>query len=224
MQPENTNPPTEPQVVVPNGNNSPTTPPDQTQSYDFIMNPKKKKISKNPLAGKSMKQQIIVIGIALVAVFIVINIAKGLLSGKSDKDYYINIVQNQQQLIVLSENALDVNSLSTENRNFAVTTLVSVRSDQVRTLRYLSKQKVKIKPAVLNSKVDLQANKKLAAAIPNDRYNQLFSEISKEKIKNYQSSLVQTYKISDNKATKKVLSQYYDSAELLKKFLKEPST
>jgi len=223
MQPENTNAPNEPQIVVP-GNTPPSnSPSNQSSNYDFILNPKKKKASINPLAGRPIKQQVIMIGIVLIALLIMINIARGLLAGKSDKDYYINIVQNQQQLIVLSENALDVNSLSTENRNYAITTLVSVRSDQVRTLRYLSKQKVKIKPAVLNSKVDLQANKNLAAAIPNDRYNKLFYEVSKEKMKNYQNSLVQTYKITENKGTKKVLSQYYDSSELLKKMLKEPS-
>jgi hypothetical protein len=143
---------------------------------------------------------------------------------RSDNDYYIKIAQNQQQLIVLSDNALKVNSLSVDNRNFAITTLVSIRSDQSRILRYLGKQKIKLKPAVLNKYIDTNANKQLIASIPNDGYNQLFYQVTKEKMQNYQNSLIGIYKITKNKSAKEVLSKDYDSAELLKKMLKEPSS
>lgn len=212
MQSNNTNPiPSQPQPVPnPSGPDS---------SYDFITNPKPQPKKNLLSAANSPWKRVLIVLAGLLIIYFLYTFISGLLSGGSDKPAYLNVSQNQQVIIVLSQEALKNTKLSGENKGFALTASSSVASDQAVINKYLRKNKVKLNPKILNKQVDAASLTKLKNADINNTYNETFQTLMKQKLIKYQASLKQAYVKTKNVAGKKVLSKNYDSANLLLKML-----
>jgi len=217
MQPDNQQPQTPPTTISPSGQSG-------GSDYDFITNASKSPQKSNMFNGKNTLQRVAVVVGLLVIVLIVFSIGRSLLGGKSNTPQFLSVAQNQQQIIELSNNALQVSGLTLENRNFAVTTKVSVASDQKLILNYLKNKKFKTNDQLLNKTIDAKASKKLADSIANNTYNDTFKTIMQEKLQLYQDSLVSAYQSSKTANTKKVLEDISSSADILQKMIENPST
>ena len=209
MQPNN-QPPSN--VIPPTGQSG-------GNEYDFISSTSNAPQATNPLSGGNTFKKVFVILALLVIVLIVFMIGKSLLGGKSNAPQLLAVAQNQQQVILLSKNALEVPGLSNENRNFATTAKLTVGSDQKIILTYLAKKKIKTSDELLNKNIDAEANKKLTTSIDNNTYNETFKTVMKEKLQLYQDSLVPAYKSSTTQKGKDLFNTISESNDLLIKML-----
>ncbi|MEI6755802.1 MAG: hypothetical protein WCK80_02200 [bacterium] len=197
----------------------PTTPAGPDNSYDFITNPKIQP-KKSFLSGADTAwKKILAVLVVIIVVLFLFSFVRGLLSGGSDKDAFLNVSQHQQVIIVLSQEALKNTKLSADNKGFSLTASSSIGSDQLVINKYLRKNKVKINAKVLNKQVSSTTLTKLKNADINNTYNETYQAVMKQELKSYQNSLQQAYVKTKNVAGKKVLTKDYDSAELLLKML-----
>lgn len=230
-------PPQQPQIVTPSQPQSPVAPqpqqPGQTWStqaapppppqhgeYEFIMSPNAAE-SKKPLipVNGSPLVKLALGGVGLILLFIVFSVVRGLLSGPSPYPSYAGIAQDQQNLIHLTTNALDQQSLSTGNRQFAATAKVSLISAQKDMLKYLEKNKYKINDKQLELGISSATDKRLETAAAATTYNSTFNEIVKDELTDYKSHLQQTFQKYEIKNGRALLSENYKQADLLIKQL-----
>lgn len=209
MQPNNQQPQT---VIPPSGQNG-------GSEYDFISSTPDTPKKMNPLNGNNTFQKVIVLAALLAIVLIVFLVGRSLLAPKSNTAELLAVAQNQQQVIALSNSALDVPSLSVSNRNFAITTKSVVTSDQKVVLGYLAKKKIKTSDELLNKKIDTEATKTLTDSIANNTYNENFKKVMKEKIQLYQDSLLPAYNTSTTQKGKDLFNGMSESNDLLLKML-----
>ncbi|MEI8338525.1 MAG: hypothetical protein WCF91_01185 [bacterium] len=209
MQPNNQQPPT---VIPPSGQSS-------GHEYDFITSTASAPQTTSPLGGDNKFKRVLVVLALLVIVLVVLLVGKSLLAGKSNAPQLLAVAQSQQQVIQLSTNALEVPGLSVENRNFAITSKLSVGSDQKIILKNLADKKIKTSDAILNKKIDSVATKKLSDSIANNTYNETFKNTMKEKLQDYQDSLIPAYKSSATQKGKDLFNTMSESNDLLIKML-----
>jgi hypothetical protein len=194
------------------------TPPQH--DYSFITDPSKPPRKRLLPGSGSLLGRVIVVSVGLLLLIIVFVVIKGLLSGGSASPAFVGIAQDQQELIHLATAAGEESGLNETNKNFAVTTQLSLTSAQTDLLTYLSKNGTKVKEKQLALKISATTDQQLSAAATSNTYNETFNTIMQTKLTEYQKDLQQVY---DNKATgkngKELLSKDYAAANLLLKQL-----
>jgi hypothetical protein len=186
--------------------------PQQPQvNYDFIMNPEQQH-KHSPLGGgSSMGMRIAVVLGGVLLLVIIVAIAMSLFKGGGvDEKTFVEIAQEQTEIIRLSDNGID-NSVSQTTKNFAVTAKVSMASEQ-RVLLEGVGLKIPEKQLALkaNSKIDAQLTDAKSAS----NYDATYTSVMKAQLEAYMADLSAAYPKSGPK-TKELLSARYDTAELL---------
>lgn len=193
-------------------------------SYEFIMNPPEPpKQSRFPGSG-SLLSRIAIIGGGLVVLLIIANVARGALSGPSPFPSYVSILQDQQVLIYLSTKALEEDSLSSTNRDFASTTQLSMTSSQAALIGYLATNDQVVDAKVLNAKVTPELDKRLETALAATTYNSTFQEVAKTTLVDYTARMQRTYDAFEGKNGRDLLAKDYKQAELLLEQLNQADT
>lgn len=200
-------------------------PTNQTQSsYEFIMNPPEPPKQSRLPGGGSLLSRIALIGGGLVVLLIIANIARGALSGPSPFPSYVSILQDQQVLIYVSTKALEEDSLSSTNRDFASTTQLSMTSSQTALIGYLATNDQVVDAKVLNAKVTPDLDKRLETALAATTYNSTFQEIAKTTLVDYTARMQRTYDAFEGKKGRDLLAKDYKQAELLLEQLNQAET
>ena len=183
-------------------------------NYDFIVNPTPP--PRRPvLGGSSMLSRILIAGVGLIILIVAFSVIKGLLSGGGNQAAMLHVVQDQQEIIHLTTAAVQVQSISTTNKNFAVTANLVATSQKSQLLAYLQTQHQKVSAAQVNLKLNSSLDTSLTTAIAANTYDQTFSDIMNSQLTDYEAALQLAYKQTPGAHGRKLLTDDYNSAKLL---------
>lgn len=179
--------------------------------YDFITNPGKP--PKKPLlpTGNSMQARIfIVLGGVLVLLIVGILVATLISSsGKGQKETLLKAAQQQTELIRVSKTGID-NARSPAARNLAVTTNLTLQSDQKALLTH-----VKASQKQLALSKDTKTDIALTTAEQSNKFDEVFTETIQSQLAAYQKTLKTAYDGTSSKSLKTSLSEQYTHAGTL---------
>jgi len=185
--------------------------------YDFIMNPGSGNLPKKKggLLGSGSTPTLILAIIGGVILVVVLFVLYSMYGGQPDnKLQLIKVAQQQQELIRISKIGVK-ESTGTQSRNLAMTTQLSLTSDQAPLLASLKKQKVKIGSKQLAGLKSTKTDQMLETAKNNNRFDEEFMEYIQEQLVEYQKNLETAYKETVNKSLKETLKFQYENASVI---------
>ncbi len=166
-----------------------------------------------------MLSRILIVGAGLIILLIAFSIIKGVLSGGGNKAAMLHVVQDQQEIVHLSTAAALVPSISTTNKNFAVSASLVVSSQKSQLLTYLLKQHQKVSLKELHLKVSPSLDAQLTSAAAASTYDLTFRDDMNSQLTDYRAALQLAYKQTPGANGRKLLSEDYSSAVLLQQQL-----
>ena len=188
--------------------------PNQNQ-YDFITDPVvRKKKSLLPSGGFNMsKKMMIVLGVTgfLIVATLIALVYSQLTGGPTNADQLIVVAQQQNELIRISEVAIK-EATGTQAKNLAMTTKLSLRSDQTSLLAALKAQKVKV--GALKT-ADPETDKMLTEATQNNRFDEVYLEHIQKELVDYQKKLETAYKTTEGTKLKATMKTQYENASII---------
>lgn len=202
-------------------NNAPPAPPpyqpmpQPSNPYEFITDSgqsSKRKL----LPGSSKKGRIITVLVGLMVLIILAFIVLSLLGrgSASVKSDYLSLAQQQTELIRISEIGVS-KSRQSEARNLAITTKLSLVSQQPTTLRLAKKAGADTNAKMLALGKDAKTTELLTNADQSNQFDSVFLQTVRAKLKTYQLTLKKIYDASSSKSTKDILSKHYGDVTLL---------
>lgn len=188
----------------------------QPNPYAFITDPKKMpKQSFLPSGGSQKSRIIIVVGIAFVVIIIAVIVMAVISSiGSGEKQQWLKVAQEQQDLIRISE----LGSQKAQNRdtkNLAVTTKLSLTSSQSTINSLAKKNGAVIDTKSLSLGKDTKVDATLTTAEQTNQFDKVFAEILKTKLTAYQSDMKKLYEGNGSAKTKASLASAYTNAGIL---------
>jgi hypothetical protein len=189
----------------------------QQNPYDFIMNaPQAPKKGWLPGIGSSQKQRILVVIAGGVLLIIILLIVFSLIFGGSggNTDALVKVAQEQTELIRISDIAL-TKARGSDALNLAVTTKLSLTTEQQPLLATLKSEGRKLSIKELNAGKNSATDESLAAAEQNNQFDQVFIQTLQNGIANYQKTLKQAYDGTSSKKVKQTLNEAYTHATTL---------
>lgn len=191
----------------------------QNDPYNFIMNPDTGPQKKSLLPGGGLnlsKKQMIIFGAGgLLTLSIIITLLFSFLnSGPTNKDDLISVAQKQNELIRVSEIAIK-EATGTQARNLAMTTKLSLQSDQSYLIASLKAQKIKIGSKELKGAESSETTEKMTDAKQNNRFDEVYLEYIQEALVDYQRSLNVAYKSTVSTKHKETMKVQYENASLI---------
>lgn len=180
--------------------------------YDFITNPSPPP-QKSPLggAGLSKKKLALFAGGGALLLIIIISVAASMFSGgPTNTDHLLAVAAQQNEIIRVSDVAIK-DAKGIEARNLAMTTKLSLRSDQSSLTAALKAQKVKVPKAEKNAKTDQM----LTEATQNNRFDEVYLKFIQAELVDYQKKLNTAYKTTISKSLKDTLRTQYENASIL---------
>lgn len=181
--------------------------------YEFMAStPPPKRASSVP---SSMIMRVVIVVVGLIVLLILFSVIKGIFSGGSNKPQLLSVAQDQQELIHLTTNALLVQTLSTSSKNAAITTQLSITSEQSQLLHYMVKTGIKVNAKQLSLKLSLATDKELTDAAAASSYDATLKTILQTKLGVYQKDLKQAYAKTSGPKGRELLKGDYDGAGLL---------
>jgi hypothetical protein len=188
--------------------------PDQDQ-YNFILNPDIGPQKKSPLPSLGTKQ-LIILGVAGIFLLGLIGMLVYSLSnrGPTNKQQLISIALEQNELIRVSTIAIK-EAKGTQARNLAMTTKLSLRSDQSSLIAALGSQNVKLSSKQLQGGKKTQNDQKLTEATQNNRFDEVYLELIQKALVDYQRNLNAAYKTTVSARLKQTIKAQYQHASLI---------
>lgn len=211
----------QPQQPVPTGPTpTPATPPPGQQNpYAFIMDdkPNQPKRSLLPSGGsKGARLGLMAVGglVVLVIGFMLVSLLFG--GDKNKAQQLLSIAQQQTELIRvadLTERQTAVQRTSTQA--LAINTSLSLTSSQQQILPLLKKAGMKNYEKKLELTKSSKTDQQLAAAVQDNNYDQVFTDVITTGLKKYQTSLKQLYSTTKSTKEKQILQSAYKDASVL---------
>ncbi len=197
-------------------------PGNQQQQYDFIMSggQKVKKPGFSLPTGNSQGQRIAIFAGILVVLllffFFIVSIASG---GGESKTNYINLVQQQSELIRVAGLGSVDTSTSQNVKNAAASTQTALSSDKQILVAAMQEKGIKLKEQQLAGTPNTTTDNQLAAAKAAANYDSTILKILTQQLTAYRAQLQTTYDQTKSKSLKTSLSQIYEHSNLLQKQL-----
>ncbi|HWB39099.1 MAG TPA: hypothetical protein VG604_02540 [Candidatus Saccharimonadales bacterium] len=191
----------------------------ETHAYAFITEPGQP-AKQSAMVTSSMPQRIaVVLGGVLVLIIIAV-LLKGMLAGGKNLTGVVAVVQDQQEMLHILNNATQQQGISGSNLQFVVTAQASLGSSQSALFTYLNNNHFIIKPQQLALKISTTTDKELATAAANTTYNQTFQQVMQLQLGTYTHDLKLAYDQSGPNG-KALLNDDYNQAQLLAKLLNQ---
>jgi len=197
-------------------NQSFPAPPSQSQQpgqYDFIMNPQKPK-KKGLFSFGGGKSNILVTVIAAVGgLTLIILVGSMFFGGSSDKDTLLTVARKQSELIALAEIGAD-KAGSNQSQSFALSTKMSITTEQQTLVSQMAKRE-KVSAKDYADSVDSADETTLETAERNGRFDEVFNNLMKEKLTEYQRVLQTANSQVQGKTSKSILAESFKDTGLL---------
>ena len=195
-------------------------PPSQTgpEQYDFIVNYGKQKQPNRLVAinNSSFKSRLLLTGggglLLLILAWIVIALISG--SSQNSSAPLVGIAQQQNELARISLEA-DQNASAQPTQIFAITTNLSLESEQRAVLAYLHSFGSTPSSSVLQASLNAKTDSVLKAAQITGTYDQTYISIAQSELTSYENALQQAFVSTKNLQEKQLLSTAFTQARLL---------
>jgi hypothetical protein len=191
--------------------------PQQTPNYDFIMNPATPPRKSMFGGGSSMAMRILVVVgglfiLAIVAAVLIQVIGGG--GGKFNKDAMLSVAQDQTELARLGDRGLQ-DGVSQSVKNFAITTSLSIKTEQTVLLKYLAENGYKPKDKALLLKQSAATDTQLDEAKSSSTFDTAYTGIMKQSLQTYKQDLSTAYNGAKSDSAKSMLKARYSAADTL---------
>jgi len=194
-------------------------PPDHP--YSFILNPQQP-TNRSPL-NVSLPLRIGMIAGLLVVLLVGFSLVKGAIGGGNKLGETVATVQRQQEMLHVLTGALQQQSLSDQNKSFALTAQLALGSSESKLITYLSKNGTKLKTPTLNLKISKTVDAQLASAIASSTYDSTFNQVMQSQLTAYINGLNAAYNQNKGQKGRTLLQDDYRQAKLLQQQLTTPT-
>lgn len=193
--------------------------PQDNNPYDFIMNPAAPPPKKRlPLPGSNSNPFLVKIGlivggviVLMIAVTVLLNLFTG---GKTSTEEFRSLAQTQQEVIRVAEIG-DNDARSQSVKNAAKSIKLSVTTQQLKTLSYLSKNDITMKEKELDLKVNTENDTKLDGANQTSTFDSVFLQVMRGILESYANDLRQLYDTTSNTQAKQIIKEDFEQTQLL---------
>jgi hypothetical protein len=193
--------------------------PQDNNPYDFIMNPSAPPPKKGlPIPGSNSNPFLVKIGlivggviILMIAVTVALNLFTG---GKTSTEEFQSLAQTQQEVIRVAEIG-DNDARSQSVKNAAKNIKLSVTTQQLKTLGYLSKNDITMKTKELELKTNSENDTKLDEANQTSTFDGVFLQVMRGILESYGSDLRKLYDTTSNADAKKIIKEDFEQTQLL---------
>lgn len=198
---------------------SPAPPPIQPSGggqnpYDFITNPGNQP-KKNLFGGNLKARLMVVAGLAVILLIIGIVVASILGSSSSElKSEYQSLVQQQAEIIRVSEIGAE-KARSSDSKNLAVNTQLSLTSSQGDLLKLASKSGATTNPKIIALGKDSNTDNELTKAEQTNRFDEAFAVKITQLLAEYQKTIKSIYDRTTSESAKSTLNQAYNNSATL---------
>lgn len=190
----------------------PSQPTQEPGAYDFITNPAQPK-KRSLLNGGDKKGFLIMVlgGLGIVTLLVLIG---GLVfGGDSDRETLLDVAKQQSAIIEIAETGNE-KAGTNQAKSLALTTQLTITTQQTDLVNQIAKTG-KVKEKSYASGASSKITSELEAAELNGRFDEVFSNILKQELTEYQQEIkVANSKVSSKKA-KKLLADDYEQTALL---------
>ncbi len=184
-------------------------------NYDFILNPApQKQPLKLGLPG-SWRSKLGIGIIALVALIILISIIGSLTKGSSNLPYMESVVEDQQELIHVLTNAYSVPDISSNNKTFVATAVVTLGSNTSVLQSYLKNIGSPMPAKYLKLKINKTVDQEMSSAETAGNFNQSFAQIASGQLNTYLSDLLTDLNKTAGRRGRSLLISQINQAKLL---------
>jgi hypothetical protein len=179
--------------------------------YGFIMEPPQQ--SRRIQNLKSPGSLLFIIGAAAIVIIVLVVIVAALRGGGGSSAPFIKLAQQQQEIIRIA--GLDYSQLSQQNaKNFAITTQLSLSSDQTTLNDMLSRNHIKISPKQVALGANSQTDTQLDNAIATSTLDTTLTRVLHDELQAYKQSLDQAA-VQTSGTALDTLNQLSKNADLL---------
>lgn len=187
----------------------------QHNPYDFITNPGQPPKRSFGSGNDLMKKVMIIVGGAVILMIVAAIVVSLLTSGSQGATQSMkDIVFEQQEIIFLSADGAK-EAIDPSIKALAITSQLSVQSDQTKISSYLDKAGSGVDKKLIPTKISTETVAALENAKSSNRYDEVFEELLRSKLSDYQLSLKSAYESTGSEDAKMVLSDAYTSASNL---------
>lgn len=172
-------------------------------------------------SGSPNQKFILFGGIAGAVLLIVIIVGLMSSSGKQNATPMLSVVQAQQEIMRVAD-AGAKNANSSNLQNFAVTTSLSMATDQRQLLAYLAKQGFKPSEKDLSLSQNPQTDQALAAAQAANTYDTTFSSTMQSELTDYTAKLEAAYRATTLTTLRSLLQKDANNAHTLATQVSQP--
>lgn len=206
MQPSNTPPAPPPYQPVTSG----------YDPYDFINNPTSPRKKRLLPGGNSNRSRLIIAAVFTLVLILLALVAAIVISsgGSGIKTDYTSLLQQQTEIIRISDIGVS-KATQAEAKNIAITTQLSLTSQQPKTRELAKKAGLKIDAKTLALGKDTKTDALLTTAEQTNQFDSVLIKTLQSELKKYQTTLKKIHDASSSKSTKETLSKYYNEVSLL---------
>jgi len=194
----------------------PAPQPQQVQPghYDFITNPAKPGKKSLFSFGKGNKSGMLIIIAGGIGLFALILLVGSLFfGGGSNKDTLLGVAQKQSEVIAVAGIGAEDGG-SNQAQSLALAVQLSVTTEQQALVTQISK-KDKVKPKEYAAGASSEVTTQLETAQRNGRFDEVFYNVIKQELTEYQQVLKTANAAVTSKSTKAVLASDYENVGIL---------
>lgn len=193
--------------------------------YDFIMNPGAAPVKK-PLGLGGKNSFFVKIGLiaggAIVFMIVAAIVINTLTADKTNTADLETLAATQTEIARVASKGTSGSSSTVTVRSFAVSTQLTMLTQQHATVNFLATKNIKMNTKKLSAAVNSQTDAKLQAASSSSTFDTVFVGVMKEQLANYLSSLETYYKNATNNDVKAMIQTDFQQTQMLQQQL--PST
>lgn len=191
---------------------APTPAPIQPSHYDFITNPAKPR-KKSLFGGGDKKGTLIIIAGGLGLLTLILLIGSLFFGGDSNKDTLLNVAKKQSEVIAVAGLGAEDGG-SNQAQSLALAVQLSVTTEQQALIAQIYKNG-KVKQKEYAAGPSAQVTQDLETAQRNGRFDEVFNNVMKQELTEYQQELRTANAAVSSKSSKTLLAKDYENVGLL---------
>lgn len=192
------------------------------QAYQYITQSGNASNQPSALAN-SVPKRIALVVAGLLLLIILFSVGKNALSTGPKLDEVVASMQRQQEILHVLGNALQETSLSTSNKNFALTAQLALGTSQSQLIAYVQDTGMKLTPQILALKLNTTVDTQLTASATNNAYNPTFKDIMITQLTAYQNGLNTAYDQDTGAKGRALIKDDFIQSKLLLEQLQTPA-
>lgn len=190
-----------------------------SNNYDFIMDPQKppkpKLFGGGGGGGSFITKIALIVGGALVIIVVLAVLTNIFFGNKTNIENFVALAQREQEIVRLS--GLGKTATSQAIKNAVTNTELTLISHQQTWMAFLDKRGREVKKEELNLKKDSDIDKKLQIAEQTSTFDDTYTDVMREQLKDYAAELKTTFNGSSGQQQREILSNHYGEVDLLLK-------